>query len=251
MATNILLVGESWVSNSTHFKGWDYFSSTYYDVGCNYLTDALRAHGLDVEHMPGHEAARNFPLNAEGLEPYDAIILSDIGANTLLLHPDTFLLGKRTPNRLQLIANYVRGGGGLLMAGGYLSFQGINGSARFRRTAIEDVLPVQMHPYDDRVETPEGVVPEVLNGAHEVLKGVEGSWPYLLGYNEVVPKDHAETLVAVGKDPLLVVGEAGAGRTAAWTSDVGPHWCPTEFCEWDGYGQVFGQLLSWLARAQD
>jgi uncharacterized membrane protein len=24
----VLLAGESWVSNSTHFKGWDFFSST-------------------------------------------------------------------------------------------------------------------------------------------------------------------------------------------------------------------------------
>ena len=27
-AIRALLAGESWVSNSTHFKGWDFFSST-------------------------------------------------------------------------------------------------------------------------------------------------------------------------------------------------------------------------------
>ena len=42
------------------------------------------------------------------------------------------------------------------MIGGYFSFQGIDGSARWRRTPVEDVLPVTCLPYDDRVEVPEG-----------------------------------------------------------------------------------------------
>ena len=53
------------------------------------------------------------------------IILSDIGSNTLLLPPEVFLEGKRVPNRLELLKEYVSQGGGLVMAGGYLSFQGI------------------------------------------------------------------------------------------------------------------------------
>ena len=32
-----------------------------------------------------------FPQTLEGLSAYDAVILSDIGANTLLLHPDTWI----------------------------------------------------------------------------------------------------------------------------------------------------------------
>ncbi len=40
------------------------------------------------------------------------------------------------------------------MIGGYLSFSGIDGKARFQRTAVADVLPVRMHDGDDRVEVP-------------------------------------------------------------------------------------------------
>jgi uncharacterized membrane protein len=39
----------------------------------------------------------------EDLKKYDVVILSDLGANTLLLHPDTWLQAKSVPNRLSLI----------------------------------------------------------------------------------------------------------------------------------------------------
>ncbi len=37
----VILVGESWVSSSTHVKGWDFFSSTVYETGVEYLEKAL------------------------------------------------------------------------------------------------------------------------------------------------------------------------------------------------------------------
>jgi uncharacterized membrane protein len=249
MSINVLLVGESWVSSSTHFKGFDFFVSANYEIGSEHLTAALEKSGISVKHLPAHEAARHFPVTVDGLKEYQVVILSDIGANTLLLHPDTFLHGKRTPNRLEVIADYVRAGGGLLMAGGYLSFQGIYGSARYRKTAVEEVLPVRIHAYDDRVEAPEGVVPTVVQPEHPAIKGIDTSWPYLLGYNEVEAKEGGSVLLRVKDDPLLVVGAAGEGRVAAWTSDVGPHWCPPDFFGWDGYTAMFGQLVTWLAGA--
>jgi uncharacterized membrane protein len=46
---------------------------------------------------------------------------------------------------------------------------------------------------------------------------------------------------------LLVVGEYGKGRTAAFTSDCSPHWVSPEFVEWEGYGELWHRLVSWLA----
>jgi uncharacterized membrane protein len=250
MAKTVLLVGESWVSSSTHFKGFDFFSSTYFATGGDFLIAALEAAGARVTHQPSHEAAKAFPFELTGLQAYDAIILSDIGANTLLLPPETFLEGKRMPNRLQLLKEYVKQGGGLVMAGGYLSFQGIYGSARYHRTVVEEVLPVSLSPHDDRVEKPEGVIPEVVNPGHPILSGLEGEWPYLLGYNEVKAKPGAETLVTVGNDPLLVVGTFEQGRTVAWTSDVGPHWCPRAFVDWPGYERLWGGIMGWLSQSR-
>ena len=48
-----------------------------------------------------------------------------------------------------------------MMIGGYYSFQGINGGARYHKTPVEEVLPVTCLPVDDRVEVPEGFAPVV------------------------------------------------------------------------------------------
>ncbi|MCX8955637.1 glutamine amidotransferase, partial [Ruegeria sp. NA] len=49
-----------------------------------------------------------------------------------------------------------------------------------------------------------------------------------------------------GGHPLLVLGTHGAGRAAAWTSDIGPHWLSPEFCEWVGYARLWKNVLGWL-----
>ncbi len=248
----VLLAGESWASSATHFKGFDQFNSVTFHTGADPLLAILRDRGFEVTFMPSHEAQRDFPQSAAALAAYDAVILSDIGANTLLLHPDTWLNSKRTPNRLAALRDYVAEGGALLMFGGYLSFQGINGSARYRGTAVEAVLPVSCHPYDDRVEVPEGFTPVVTGAAdHPILAGLAGEWPPLLGFNEVIPKADAEVLATVSTEygalPLLATGHYGKGRSVVWTSDVGPHWLPPEFVAWDGYGKLFEQMITWAA----
>lgn len=247
----ILLAGESWVSTATHIKGFDQFPTVTYHQGAEPLLEALKDSPFDIHYMPAHLAQRDFPQSLEGLQAYDAVILSDIGANTLLLHPDTWVHSKRTPNRLKLLRDYVRGGGGLLMFGGYYSFQGINGGARFHKTAVEEVLPVEILPVDDRVEVPEGFDPRLV-ADHPILAGLPGPWPALLGFNEVRPKPGAQVLATVGAEygdlPLLVVGEYGQGRTLAWTSDIGPHWLPPDFAAWDGYGRLWSQALAWTIR---
>ncbi|CAN7638679.1 glutamine amidotransferase [Mesorhizobium sp. LjRoot246] len=251
----VLLAGESWVSTATHIKGFDQFPTVTYHTGADELLAALKDSPFDVTFMPAHEAQRNFPQSMETLSAYDAVVLSDLGANTLLLHPDTWVHSKPTPNRLRLLRDYVGNGGGLLMFGGYYSFQGINGGARYHKTPVEDVLPVTCLPVDDRVEVPEGYAPVVVGPQnHPILEGLGKDWPILLGFNEVTVKDGAEVLATVSSDyrslPLLVTGKYGRGRTVAWTSDVGPHWLPPGFIAWNGYKTLFEQMLGW-ATARD
>lgn len=248
----ILLAGESWTSTAVHIKGWDQFASVTHHRGADPFMAALSGGDYAFDYMPCHIAAEQFPSTPEAFDAYDAVILSDIGANTLLLPPDVWIHSRRFPNRLKLLRDYVRRGGGLVMVGGYLSFQGINGAARFRGTAVEDVLPVSIHPYDDRIEMPEGVDPVVTaaGAGHPALGGVAGGLPYVLGVNEVVAKPDAQVLLALpdgeGGHPLLAVGQYGQGRTAAWTTDIGPHWLPNEFLAWDGFRPLWTGLLDWL-----
>jgi uncharacterized membrane protein len=246
----VLLAGESWTTESTHFKGWDYFSSAVYDTGIEHIEKALAGDGFTFEHLPSHLAAKQFPSTLDDLSAYDVILLSDIGANTLLLHPDTWLNGKSTPNRLKLLKQWVEQGGALGMCGGYMSFAGINGAAKYYRTAIEEILPANIHPFDDRVETPEGAVAQVVAAEHPILQGVTGEWPVLLGYNELVAKPDAQVLVGIQDTdhPLLAVRTVGQGRTLIWASDIGPHWCPEPFLNWNGYAQIWRQAVQWLAR---
>jgi uncharacterized membrane protein len=247
----VLLAGESWVTTSTHVKGFNRFSASDYQTGIGALQAALKGSEIVLVHLPGHLVPTEFPSSLEALKAYDVVVLSDIGSDSLLLHPDTFLRGKRTPNRLKLIAEWVEGGGGFLMVGGYMTFQGIDGAARYRGTPVEKILPIRMHTVDDRVEVPEGFEPVVVGaGDHPVLKGIDAPWPYLLGYNEVAAKTDATMLLRTGPGdahPLLVVGKHGAGRTMAWTSDIGPHWLPEAFSAWAGYGRFWRQAFSWLA----
>jgi uncharacterized membrane protein len=242
-----LLVGESWQTISFHVKGFDLFSSAEYTEAGDYLEAALETDGIDTTYQPCHVAAAAFPESREALDEYDVVILSDIGYNTLAIPPETFSDGTRRPNRLRLLEAYVRDGGGFLMIGGYLSFQGINGRANYAGTAVEDALPVTMQPGDDRVERPEGAYPEVAAPDHPAVSAVADDWPDFLGYNRFETDADAAELVSIGEDPLLAVGAHGDGRSAAFASDCAPHWGPMEFVEWDGYPRLWADLVRWVA----
>ncbi len=244
----VLIVGESWLTVATHVKGFDFFINSNYDGGAERLVEVLTRAGYAVDYMPNHEAPRRFPTTMEALSDYGVVFLSDIGSNTLLLHPDTFNKSMRTPNRLKLLRQWVMDGGALAMIGGYLTFQGIDGRGRWHGTPVEDVLPVMIDTNDDRVEVPEGFNPRVIS-EHPVLEGLPRSWPYFLGYNRLTARPDSEVLMTSETgDPFLVVRQPGKGRTAAFASDCAPHWGSSEFYNWDHYGRFWTQLVQWLMR---
>ncbi|HTT93997.1 MAG TPA: glutamine amidotransferase [Solirubrobacterales bacterium] len=244
-APRVLVAGESWVKHTVHMKGFDHFHSTEYEEGGTVFIDALSSAGIEIDYVRAHEISGRFPRDRDELAAYDAVILSDVGANSFLLTDETFLRSEVTTNRLAELAAYVAAGGGLVMVGGYLSFAGIDGRARYAQSPLAEVLPVTMLDHDDRVEVPQGVTPEVAAGGHPAIAGVGDGWPRLLGYNRLVPKADATVVAKVGADPLLVVGEHGDGRTAAFASDCAPHWAPPEFVEWPDYAALWSAIVLW------
>ena len=48
MATRVLMAGESWMTHSTHVKGFDSFTTSSYNEGGTELIAALHAGGVDV-----------------------------------------------------------------------------------------------------------------------------------------------------------------------------------------------------------
>jgi uncharacterized membrane protein len=184
----ILIAGESWITHSVHIKGVDTFSTSSYEEGVHWLRRALERAGYTVEFLPNRLVPSGFPVEAADLRRYAAVMFSDVDANNLLLHPDSFVRARPTANRLDLLAEYVAAGGAFAMVGGYLSYAGIEGKARYAGTAVERILPVRIGATDDRVELPQGRQPKVVLAAHPVVQGLPGRWPVFLGYNRLTPK---------------------------------------------------------------
>jgi uncharacterized membrane protein len=242
----VLVAGESWSTTSIHTKGFDSFITSAYEEGADHFIAALDRGGHQVVFQPNHVAAERFPASQDELQEFCVVVLSDIGANTLLLPNRVFAQGQITPNRLNLLADWVHGGGALLMVGGYLSFQGIEARANYRNTPLAEVLPILMEPGDDREETPQGVTPRVTM-EHSITKDLPSELPPVLGYQRLEAKEGTDVLMAVGDHPFLVVGTVGQGRVAAFASDMGPHWLPTGFLEWKGFDLMWQEIVAWVA----
>ncbi|GAA3776173.1 glutamine amidotransferase [Streptomyces phyllanthi] len=244
----VLVIGESWFTYTVHQKGFDAFHTAEYTEGGGVFLDALRSRGHEVTYVPSHEISRRVPDSAEGFDAYDVVVISDVGANSFQLPPETFNRSVPAPDRSDLVRGFVEKGGGVLMVGGYLTFSGIDARARWGQSPLAVALPVSMADRDDRVELPAGAEPEVVRD-HGIVRGLGRSWPALLGLNEVWARHGATTLAECAGHPLLVVGGYGAGRSAAFTSDVAPHWAPPPFLEWNGYAELWDRLVRWLAGA--
>jgi uncharacterized membrane protein len=245
MSKKILFAGESWMSYTTHVKGFDSFYTSTYSEGVEFVERAIRAAGYDFEFIPNHLAAEKFPYTAQELARYACVVLSDIGSNTLLLPPATFGKSEIKANRCQSIRQYVHEGGAFLMIGGYMSFAGIDAKARYGATAIQDILPVKCLDRDDREEHCQGIVPAVV-AAHPALAGLPPTWPRLLGYNKTIPLHDSEVPVTINGDPLVAFGKYGKGMSAVFTSDCAPHWGPPAFVAWSHYDQLWKGILDYI-----
>jgi uncharacterized membrane protein len=246
----VLVAGESWNTLSVHTKGFDSFTTSAYVEGVGDFREALEAWGHSVVHQPCHVAADYFPNTVADLEAYDVVVLSDIGSNTLLLPARTFVCAEVGANRLETLRSWVADGGSLAMVGGYLSFQGIEAKANYRNTVVADMLPVELEAGDDRQESPEGLAIRLTELEHPITSGLDDTWPPVLGFQRFLPKPDAQVLAGVDDKAILVVGTYGAGRTLAFATDIGPHWAPKHFTEWEGFRRLWGRSVSWLAREE-
>ena len=245
--TKILLVGETWFVLRMHIKGFDMVPLGGYEDFGVWFVDALKGFDdIEIVHMPNHVALTSFPRTKEELGEYDVVVLSDIGKNTLQLYPEMFAI-PMGPDRLDVIRDFVADGGGFIMAGGWNSYQGIRNIPGYHGTVIEEILPVEIRACDDRIEKPQGIVPEIVKPDHPIFDGLPSSWPMFLGYNGVKKKPEGEVLAKFGEDPCIAVRDFEKGRTMAFTSDLSKHW-GTAMVEWEGYGLFWRNSARWLAK---
>ncbi len=248
----VLLAGETFMIVSSVAKGYDVGSSATLVNGADRFLTALRGAGMAVSQIGGERCETEFPRSLDELQAFSAVVLSDVGALSLLLTPET-RQGLPGVNRLEILRQWVHSGGGLMMAGGYTSFQGMDGMARFHETPLEDCLPVTCLPHADGLEAPEGLAAEMVDSRHAILAAVPAPWPPILGLNKVVARDDPESRVLVSSPyrgrryPLLCVRDYGRGRTLAWTTDIGPHWLSRAFMDWDGYDTLVCRMVRWIS----
>ncbi len=245
-----------------------YCGDTNLDGAASYLAGLMTHFGWAFDYVPSH-----VPMTRELIaQPHSLLILSDYPATQF-------------DDELQEIAlKQVESGMGLLMIGGWESFHGFGGD--WDVAPLARALPVEISRHDDRVNFDQ---PALLwtDMRSPILNGLP--WderpPTVGGMNKVGIRDGGEMLLHcspfratvghygefsfVQQDylPMLVVGDFKTSRTAAYMSDVAPHWVGG-FVDWgpervkaqavgasaievgSHYAQFWKQLLSWVGRLE-
>jgi uncharacterized membrane protein len=250
----VLFAGESMYLFMSIYKGYDFHGLGRYSETGNYFINALTEDGMHVDYIPTDKVQECFPWTPEELRKYDVVAVSDVGSNTFLISERT-LNGERTSNRLRSIEKYVEDGGGFLMWGGYTSFTGIAGKGFYKNTPIERILPVSLMETDDRVETPEGILPTIKLDNHPILRGIPNKWEgWFLSYNRLIAKEGASVIADIkeyNNDPFLVVWDYKKGRTLASAVDCAYHGAAKSFLEWKYSKKLYSNMVKWLAKRID
>ena len=194
-----------------------YLGDNTVETSAAYLCGVMDHLGYDFVHVPSDDA------QIDSFE-FDLFVLSDYPSR---------ILGIKNAER---IIEKLAAGSGLLMVGGWESFQGADG--RYDTNPIADMLPVVIDSRDDRVNSAHPAVARRV-AAHPAIGSLEfDPSPSIAGYNRVTSKSHSQEVLVVerysatredgfaliDRSPLLVCGLAGRTRTAALMTDVAPHW---------------------------
>ncbi len=244
----VLYLGDNIDSITLTHAGYDFFFNNR-SIKETCLEDSLKGDPvISLKRIWGTAVADDFPNSPEELAKYHVIILSNVGSDSLRLYPEV-MQGRKGVDRLRLIHEFVKSGGGLLMCGGYFSFGGFHNVARYHDTPIEEALPVMVKDGDDRVDVPDGFRFSLANEKHPIFFGIDwndGDF-YMLGYNRVRAKPAANVLATFSGDPMITVWDYGKGRSMAFASDCNLHWGGS-FVEWQGYTKFWRQAIRWLAK---
>ena len=240
-----------------------YLGDTALNRQASYLAGVMSYYDLDFDYVSSDRKFSDSLLEKD----HCLMILSDYPASNF------------SAKQAKVLVDKIEDGMGLLMIGGWESFTGDGGD--YHHTPFAEVLPVVMRSRDDRVNfsSPCLVLKEQ---SHEIIDSLpfHQNIPVIGGLNAFDVKRGADVLLsgvefkATKNDmsidfkegnsyPLLVLGDYGLGKTAAFASDVAPHWVGP-FVDWgnerikaraDGsqtievgnwYAEFFSNLLQWL-----
>ncbi len=243
-----------------------YCGDTSLTTAASYLAGMMASWGWEFDYVASNQLLSRNVLNVG----HDLFIFSDFPAQ------------QASSEAQAIVRERVVAGAGLLMLGGWESFHGMGGN--WDGTIIGELVPVKISSGDDRANCDHAVFLRPKT-EHSIVSGLP--WadrpPLIGGFNRVTSKPDAQVVLegvhaaarqrgssyeleVTGTDPLLVVAEHGAGRVAAFMSDVAPHWIGP-MVDWgtsriaarapqsEGvevgnlYAQFFRQLLEWTRGA--
>ncbi len=178
-----------------------------------------------------------FPETAKDLFDHNVIYLCGADLTALTLR------------QKNMLAEYVRRGGGLIVFGGHkaLDRAGLKGSL------LEEVLPVTGGAGIPPLVSLPGGAPLARGAAHPVTQFADFDSPLVCFYvHDLVARPEAQTIITVGGKPGLVVGKCGKGRVAvvAMTCFGSPAESQTPFWQWRSWVLLLRDL-AWWAAGQD
>lgn len=220
-----------------------------------YLCGIMTHAGIPFERVDSGVA----PKDDFATRAYSLYIVSDYSASNF----------KR--GDMEHIVEQVKRGAGLLMLGGWESYFGRLGE--YQNSPIAEIMPVIMANEDDRRNYSSPVVLRPTVASHPIIDGLPWQTaPGVGGFNRFDAKEGATILLEgvrtqttwsksvddwnapldsadlkvelLEKYPVLAVDECGAGRVAAFASDVAPHWIGG-MVDW-GTPRIFQELPEWL-----
>ncbi len=193
-----------------------------------------------------------FPVDelfTEHLHTFDAVILQDIDA-----------IRYKLDRYLRRLADYVKGGGGLIMVGGPSSFAGGN----YAGTALDSILPVEQaereRAFDSKPFAPRYTRAGRSAAVTQPLRDLLGdALPVMTGTNYLGPSrprsivlwEHPELKVGETPMPVLALGEVGDGRSIALAVDSTHRLSFGRMAAsvaGRAYGALWDGLLGWLMR---
>ena len=195
--------------------------------------------------------------------PTDELFREHLGSFDVVIFQNFDYAPYEMATYLPRIREYVQRGGSFVMIGGDRSF----GEGRYTGTPIEDVLPVRIGGAgvargDYRAEVSKQLArhPIVALGPDPAL--TRQTWktlPVLSGANRIaaakpgaqVLLEHPRARLGGQALPILVVGESGRGRTAAFMTDASWRWrfaADEVTVGSDEYELFWDRMVRWLTR---
>lgn len=158
---------------------------------------------------------------------------------------------KALGNRPEMLREFVKNGGSLLLLGGRFAF-----GSQYHNTPLEELSPVTfIESGFDLKSHLTGLELKLEPGAFKgKLRDLDwSSKPSVFWIHETNPKPKSKTLLTAGDKPLLVIGEYGKGRVAIFTGTVmgAPPQTQTPFWKWAGWPRLLAETIEWLTEETD